>query len=193
MKSVCFKLSRYVAVFLAALMLGGVSVQAATVDNPTVLPDNFGVLPKKEKDNPTNKPVKPVKRPWELTEAQRAYANVGTPFTRDALSSVDGKTYRTAMKSYKTGLDLFRQARRVEATPYLLEAYAVNPDNLLLNVLLGHCNTASTMTRWEAEPYLRKALELDPENYEARYDLARLYVSRYKLDSAIMLFEQCLS
>lgn len=193
MKSVCFKLSRYVAVFLAALMLGGVSVQAATVDNPTVLPDNFGVLPKKEKDNPTNKPVKPVKRPWELTEAQRAYANVGTPFTRAALSSVDGKTYRTALKSYKTGLDLFRQARRVEATPYLLEAYDVNPNNLLLNVLLGHCNTASTMTRWSAEPYLRKALEIDPENYEARYDLARLYVSRYKLDSAIMLFEQCLS
>lgn len=193
MKSVCFKLSRYVAVFLAALMLGGVSVQAATVDNPTVLPDNFGVLPKKEKDNPTNKPVKPVKRPWELTEAQRAYANVGTPFTRAALSSVDGKTYRTALKSYKTGLDLFRQARRVEATPYLMEAYDVNPNNLLLNVLLGHCNTASTMTRWSAEPYLRKALEIDPENYEARYDLARLYVSRYKLDSAIMLFEQCLS
>ena len=192
MKSVCFKLSRYVAVFLAALMLGGVSVQAAGNDNPTVLPDNFGVLPKKEKDNPTNKPVKPVKRPWELSEAQLAYAQVGTPFTRAALSSVDGKTYRAALKSYKTGLDLFRQARRVEATPYLLEAYEVNPDNLLLNVLLGHCNTASTMTRWSAEPFLRKALALDSGNYEARYDLARLYVSRYKLDSAIMLFEQCL-
>lgn len=191
MKSVCYKLSRYVAVLLAALMFGGLAV-AKTSDNPTVLPDNFGVLPKKEKPNETNKPVKSVKRPWELTEAQRAYAEVGTPFTRAALSSVDGKTYRTAKKGFKTGIDFFRQARRVEATPYLLQAYEVNPDNLLLNVLLGHCNTVSTMTRWSAEPYLRKALAIDSGNYEARYDLARLYVSRYKLDSAIMLFEQCL-
>ena len=192
MKSVCFKLSRCVAVVLAALVLGGMSVQAETADNPVVLPDNFGVLPKKEKENPTNKPLKPVRRPWELTEAQLAYGQVGTPFTRDALSSLDGKTYRTAKKNFKTGLDLFRQARRVEATPYLLQAYEVNPDNLLLNVLLGHCHTVSTMTRWSAEPYLRKALELDSGNYEARYDLARLFVSRYKLDSAVMLFEQCL-
>ncbi|MCH5243825.1 MAG: OmpA family protein [Lentimicrobiaceae bacterium] len=192
MKSVYSKLFRYVAVFLAALMLGGVPVQAAAADNATVLPDNFGVLPKKEKENPTNKPVKAVKRPWELSEAQWEYANVGTPFTRSALSSVNGKTFRTAKRNYRIGLDLFRQARRVEATPYLLEAYKVNPDNLLLNVMLGHCHTVSTMTRWEAEPYLRKALEMDSGNYEARYDLARLYMSRYVLDTAIMLFEQCL-
>lgn len=194
MKSVCLKISRYVAVFLTAMMLGGLTAEATAADYPTAyLPDNFGVLPKKIKPNPTNKPMKPAKRPWELTEAQRAYALVGTPFTREALASVEGKTFRTAKKSFKTGLDLFRQGRRVEATPYLLQAYEVNPNNLLLNVLLGHCNTASTMTRWSAEPYLRKALQIDPENYEARYDLARLYVSRYKLDSAIILFQQCLS
>lgn len=195
MKSVFNRFPRYIALIAAVVVLAGagqIRIEAKTVCGGVAIEDNFGLPPKKVKENPTNKPQKAPKKPWALSQKQLDYANVGTPFDRKSLSSVDAKTYRTAQKGYKTGLSLFAEGRRVESMPFLLQAYEVNPNNLLLNVLLGHCHTVSVMTRFGAEPYLRKALELDEGNFEARYDLARLYVSRYELDSAIILFERCL-
>lgn len=152
---------------------------------------NFGLPPKKEKANPTNKPLAPVSKPWELSEKQESYAEVGTAFSRRGLSEIKGKERRQAIRNFKTGLALFEEARRAEAMPFLKKAYEVNSENLLLNVLLGHTSVISTMTRYEAEPYLLKALALSPDNFEARYDLAQILVSRYELDSAISLYEQC--
>ncbi len=195
MKSVFNRFSRYIAVTAAVVVLAGAGqtrLGAETVSGAVSVEDNFGLPPQKVKENATNKPQKAQKKPWALSPKQLAYANVGTPFDRNSLGSVDAKTYRVAQKGYKKGLSLFAEGRRVEAMPFLLQAYEVNPNNLLLNVLLGHCHTVSVMTRFGAEPYLRKALALDEGNFEARYDLARLYVSRYELDSAIILFERCL-
>lgn len=195
MKSVFNHFSSYIAVLAAFVVLAGIGsleLRAETVCGAAAVEDNFGLPPKKIKENPTNKPEKAPKKPWALSQKQLEYANVGTAFNRKTMSSVDGKTYRGAYKGYKTGISLFSEGRRVEAIPYLLQAYEANPENLLLNVLLGHCYTVSVMTRFEAEPYLRKALALDSGNFESRYDLARLYVSRYELDSAIILFERCL-
>lgn len=152
---------------------------------------NFGLPPQKEKPNPTNKPLKQQKLPWQLSEKQLGYADSGTAFNKKALSQVKGKDRRTGIRSFKTGMRLFEETRRAEALPFLLRANEVNSNNLLLNVLLGHCHVISTMTRYAGEPYLRKALSISPGNFEARYDLAQLYVSRYKLDSAILIYEQC--
>ncbi len=208
---------RYILGFFAFLLFATASVQAQQAQDSTaakpakkslfaakaadtmptvvvppvkILEDNFGLIPEKVKPNPDNKPEKEPSKPWALSEKQKAYAQQGTAFDKNGGS---GKEFKAATRNFKTATKLFEQKRRVEALPLLLEAYNVNSNNLLLNVMLGHCMVASVNTRFEGEPYVRKALEIDPNNYEARYDLARIYVSRYELDSAIMLFEQCLN
>ena len=166
------------------------SMPTVVIPPVKILEDNFGLLPEKEKPNPDNKPEKDPNKPWALSEKQMAYAQQGTAFDKNSGS---GKEFRNAIRNFKMGTKLFEQKRRVEALPFLLEAYSVNGNNLLLNVMLGHCMVASVNTRLDGEPYVRKALEIDSLNYEARYDLARIYVSRYELDSAIMIFERCLT
>ncbi|MDE6631103.1 MAG: hypothetical protein K2K11_06790, partial [Bacteroidales bacterium] len=201
---------RYILGFFAFLLFATASVQAQQAQDSTaakpakkslfaakaadtmptvvvppvkILEDNFGLIPEKVKPNPDNKPEKEPSKPWALSEKQKAYAQQGTAFDKNGGS---GKEFKAATRNFKTATKLFEQKRRVEALPLLLEAYNVNSNNLLLNVMLGHCMVASVNTRFEGEPYVRKALEIDPNNYEARYDLARIYVSRYELDSAIM-------
>lgn len=197
-----FRILILVGVFLFSVPFSKVPAQdtVATVSSGNtsapvskVLEDNFGLLPKKEKKNPNNKPLKPDTKPWALSERQQAYALVGTPFERKAMGDVEGKVFRHARQDFKMGVRLFEQMRRVEALPFLLRAQETNGNNLLLNVLLGHCHVVSVDTRFASEVFLRKALELDSLNYEARYDLARIYVSRYQLDSAIAIFESCMA
>ena len=186
--------------FSVSSLFSGVQGQDTLVEESSgqpapvrVMDDNFGLLPKKEKKNPRNKPVQESANPWQLSEKQEAYALVGTPFERKALPDLEGKVFRQGKRDFKMGLRLFQQKRRVEALPFLLSAQEVNGNNLLLNVMLGHCHVVSVNTRFAAEPFLRKALSLDSLNYEALYDLARIHVSRYELDSAIAIFESCLA
>lgn len=140
-----------------------------------------------------SKNKKIVVRPntWDLTEWQHSYAQMGVPFEKESFTDRK-KEFKYAYKNFQIGLELYQNKRRVEAIPFLQQAYEFNPDNLLLNYVLGRSYYISALTRWDSEKYIVKALSIDSLNKDATYLLGRLSTSKYLLDSAIGLYERCL-
>lgn len=111
-------------------------------------------------------------------------------FNRNAFPN-DRAGLREATKNLKTGQKLFLQggARTAEALPYFLKANEFNPNNALLNYLIGQA-LLQTTDYADAIPYLEKAKALDLNDPDLLFVLGEAHQLTMNFQKAIENYQR---
>jgi outer membrane protein OmpA-like peptidoglycan-associated protein/tetratricopeptide (TPR) repeat protein len=100
---------------------------------------------------------------------------------------------REAMEHIKDGNFYYNEQQYHLAMESYFGAYAVNPDNALLNFLIGECYLR-TANKYESLRYFEKAHKLDPAvNIHLHYHLGEAYQLNYQWSKAINSYETYLT